>query len=172
MMDVSKVDNNVTGYMDAIAVSRKQHVWCIALMGQPKAKFISYIYHSRGIYHRWCKLPPPKYAGLKVQRRSWSEDLRDGSPPTGFRQSPSGGLGQSLQKLIVKQTKEQNNKLQCQILIMWLWSGSKLLVGQQEGHPTCKNWVVGCWHGYVSGSRCRFAYGPVDATATHYLLHQ
>jgi len=30
--------------------------------------------------------------------------------------------------------------------------------------------VVGCWHGYLSGARCRFAYGPADATATHYLL--
>jgi len=26
-----------------------------------------------------------------------------------------------------------------------------LLVGRQEGHPACKNWVVGCWHGYLSG---------------------
>ena len=26
---------------------------------------------------------------------------------------------------------------------------------------------MGCWHGYVSGSRCRFAYGPADATGTH-----
>ena len=25
-----------------------------------------------------------------------------------------------------------------------------------------KNWVVGCWHGYLSGARCRLAYGPVD----------
>jgi len=32
--------------------------------------------------------------------------------------------------------------------------------------------VAGFWHGYVSGSRCRFAYGPADATATHYLLLQ
>jgi len=24
-----------------------------------------------------------------------------------------------------------------------------LLVGRQEGHPACKNWVVGCWHSYV-----------------------
>jgi len=24
-----------------------------------------------------------------------------------------------------------------------------LLVGRQEGHPACKNWVVGCWCGYV-----------------------
>jgi len=39
-----------------------------------------------------------------------------------------------------------------------------LLVGRQEG--PVKNWVVGCWHGYLSGARCRFAYGPADATAT------
>jgi len=31
-----------------------------------------------------------------------------------------------------------------------------LLVGRQEGHPACKkNWVVGCWRGYLSGARCR-----------------
>jgi len=47
-----------------------------------------------------------------------------------------------------------------------------LLVGQQEGHPACKNWVVGWWHGYLFGARCRFACGPADATATHYLLLQ
>ena len=41
-----------------------------------------------------------------------------------------------------------------------------LLVGRQEEHPACKkNWVVGCWHGYLSGARCRLAYGPADATA-------
>ena len=44
-----------------------------------------------------------------------------------------------------------------------------LLVGRQEGHPACKIRVVGCWHGYLSGSRCRLAYGPADATATHCL---
>ena len=44
-----------------------------------------------------------------------------------------------------------------------------LLVGQQEGHPACKNWAVGCWHGYLSRARCRLAYGPADATATHSL---
>ena len=26
--------------------------------------------------------------------------------------------------------------------------------------------MVGCWHGHLSGARCRFAYGPADATAT------
>jgi len=45
-----------------------------------------------------------------------------------------------------------------------------LLVGQQEGHPTCKKQIGGCWHGYLSGARSRLAYGPADATATHYTL--
>jgi len=36
-----------------------------------------------------------------------------------------------------------------------------------EGHPACKNRVVGCWRGYLCGARCRLAYGPADATATH-----
>jgi len=31
---------------------------------------------------------------------------------------------------------------------------------------------VGCWRGYLSGARCRLAYGPADATATHSLLLQ
>jgi len=30
-----------------------------------------------------------------------------------------------------------------------------------------KNWVMRCWHGYLSGARCKWsAYGPADATAT------
>jgi len=61
------------------------------------------------------------------------------------------------------------------------FSALTLLVGWQEGHLACKNWAVGCWHGYLSAVRCRFAYGPANATATHslapvnpdlfYLLH-
>ena len=49
-----------------------------------------------------------------------------------------------------------------------------LLVGCQEEYPACKNGVVVCWCGYLSGARCRlFAYGPADATAIpkpHHLL--
>ena len=33
-----------------------------------------------------------------------------------------------------------------------------------------KSWVVGCWHRYLSAVKCRFAYGPADATATHLSL--
>ena len=52
------------------------------------------------------------------------------------------------------------------------FSALTLLVGRQEGHPACKNRVVGCWRGYLSGARCRLAYCPADATATHCLLLQ
>ena len=47
------------------------------------------------------------------------------------------------------------------------FSALTLLVGWQEGHPACKNWVMRYWHGYLSGARCKwFAYGSADATAT------
>jgi len=41
-------------------------------------------------------------------------------------------------------------------------------LGSRKGIWPVKNRVVGWWCGYVSGSRCRFAYGPADTTATHY----
>jgi len=47
------------------------------------------------------------------------------------------------------------------------FSALTLLVGRQEGHAACKNSVVGCWRGYLSGARCR-----LDTTATHCLLLQ
>ena len=43
-------------------------------------------------------------------------------------------------------------------------------LGGRKGIRPAKNWVVDCWHGYLSGARCRLAYGPADATATHCLL--
>jgi len=47
------------------------------------------------------------------------------------------------------------------------FSALTLLVGRQEGHPACKK-----LSGYLSGARCRLAYGPADAIATHCLLLQ
>ena len=38
------------------------------------------------------------------------------------------------------------------------FSALTLLVGLQEGHPACKNRVVGCWCGCLSGARCRQLY--------------
>ena len=47
------------------------------------------------------------------------------------------------------------------------FSASTPLVGRQEEHPACKNWVKRCWCGYLSPSRCKlFAYGPADANAS------
>ena len=63
------------------------------------------------------------------------------------------------------------------VVLATIWCLSKafgalaLLVGWQEGHPSCKN-LSGGILAWLSGVRCRFAYGPADATATHYLLLQ
>ena len=46
-----------------------------------------------------------------------------------------------------------------------------LLVGWQEGHLACKK-LSGELLVWLSGVRCRFAYDPADATATHCLLLQ
>ena len=48
-----------------------------------------------------------------------------------------------------------------------------LLAGRQEGHPACKKlewWSTGMV--VCLERRCRLAYGPADATATHCLLLQ
>jgi len=52
------------------------------------------------------------------------------------------------------------------------FSALMLLVGRQEGHPACKKLSCGVLRGYLSGVRCRLAYGPADATATNCLLFQ
>jgi len=51
------------------------------------------------------------------------------------------------------------------------FSALTLLVGWQEGHPACKK-LSGGMFAWLSGMRCRLAYSPADATATHYLLLQ
>jgi len=57
-------------------------------------------------------------------------------------------------------------------VIFVLFGALMLLVGWQEGHPICKKMsdVVLVWLSVLA--RCRFAYGPSDATASHYLLLQ
>jgi len=73
------------------------------------------------------------------------------------------------------QTYQNKAKNLYTIYFVFDFSALTLLVGRQEGHPACKKtewWVVGCWRGYLSGARCRLAYGPADATATHCLLLQ
>jgi len=51
------------------------------------------------------------------------------------------------------------------------FSALTLLFGWQERHPACKK-LSGGMLAWLSGMRCRLAYSPADATATHYLLFQ
>ena len=63
----------------------------------------------------------------------------------------------------------------CSPRVSVLWFASVLWhcwLGDRKGIRPVKNWVVGYWRGYLSGARCRLAYGPADATATHCLLLQ
>ena len=57
----------------------------------------------------------------------------------------------------------------CVSLPSVLW---RCWLGGRKGIRPVKNWVVGCWRGYLSGVRCWLAYVPADATATHCLLLQ
>ena len=45
-------------------------------------------------------------------------------------------------------------------------------LGGRKGIRPVENWMVGCWRGYLFAARCRLAYGPAAATATHCLLLQ
>jgi len=39
--------------------------------------------------------------------------------------------------------------------LSYAFSALTLLVGRQEEHPVCNNWVMRCWCGYLYGARCR-----------------
>ena len=52
------------------------------------------------------------------------------------------------------------------------FSALTLLVGRQEGHPACEKLSGEELVWYLSGARCRLAYRPANATATHCLLLQ
>jgi len=51
------------------------------------------------------------------------------------------------------------------------FSALMLLVGWQEGRLACKK-LSGGMLAWLSGMKCRLAYSPADATATHCLLLQ
>ena len=53
------------------------------------------------------------------------------------------------------------------------WWGAGMVICLERGADLhMAQLMMGCWHGYLSGARCRLAYGPADATATHCLLLQ
>ena len=102
--------------------------------------------------------------GMSLPLATYSSAVRFSNPPT-----PSIG------PLLCPASEKF--QVQCCTAGQILWryvafSALTLLVGRQEGHPACKKRVVGCWRGCLSGARCRLAYGPADATATHCLLLQ
>jgi len=74
----------------------------------------------------------------------------------------------SVSQLLLKFFNSNNNLF----LSGYAFSVLTLLVGGRKGIRPVKNWVVGCWRGYLSGARCRLAYGPADASTTHCLLLQ
>jgi len=73
---------------------------------------------------------------------------------------------------VASSAERRGNLHQLPGIFILAFSALTLLVGQQLEHPACKKQTGGCWHGYLSGARCRLAYGPADATVTHCLLLQ
>jgi len=53
---------------------------------------------------------------------------------------------------------------------LYAFNALTLLVGRQEGYPACKKLSGEVLAWLSSGARCRLAYGPADATASHCLL--
>jgi len=115
-----------------------------------------------------------------------------GYPDGTYLQSQTGSRCQRhlpTEQLLAKLPRPTDQYLSCDIVIqascsfcsvmvsfkclLYNFSALTLLVGHQEGHPACKKTrVVGCWRGYLPGTRCRLAYGSADAAATHCLLLQ
>ena len=78
----------------------------------------------------------------------------------------------------IQQQKSLQSEIQCKMTYYtrltapcFAFSALMLLVGRQEGHLACKK-LSGGMLAWLSGMRCRLAYSPADATATHYLLLQ
>ena len=51
--------------------------------------------------------------------------------------------------------------IKCHVMPSVLW---RCWLGGRKHIQPVKNWVVGCWHGYLSGARCRLPYGPAGFT--------
>jgi len=69
----------------------------------------------------------------------------------------------------LNQYSPYNNCIHIALLPSVVWC---CWLGGRKGIRPVKNWVVVCWRGYLSGAKCRLAYGPADATATYCLLLQ
>ena len=107
-----------------------------------------------GIYGAWCRVSGA-CRSISVSETSWLHS---------WCQYGVWGLDDIDHPMIVNAQKQNDS--------WFAFSTLMLLVGRQEGIRPVKNWMVGCWHCYLSAAKCRLAYGPADATATHCLLLQ
>jgi len=77
---------------------------------------------------------------------------------------PDGGTGKTclggvctVPELLVCATSVPNVVQMFSLYILstfFAFNALTLLVWHQEEHPACKNGVIRCWHGYLSGVRC------------------
>ena len=75
------------------------------------------------------------------------------SPPSG--DVPNSILDYSRSISLANTTECVFNSLQFPSVLWRCWLGGR------KGIRPVKNWVVGCWRGYLSGARCRLACGPL-----------
>ena len=72
---------------------------------------------------------------------------------------------QNHNKTLIPKTVDLTDRLLDSLSVLWhCWLGGR------KGIRPVKYWVMGYWCGCLSGARCRYAYGPADATATCLLL--
>jgi len=69
---------------------------------------------------------------------------------TGFRLVRCHQTNNVKASVLTKKITNCDANIQSWRTVLWrCWFGGRRA-------PACKNWVVGCWHGYLSGVRCRF----------------
>jgi len=75
-----------------------------------------------------------------------------------------------LQQQCLTAERELKDKVCLLILVsfiqLWVITFCLLLAGRQEEHPACRNWVVRCCCGYLSGARCRCHYHLTSSLAS------
>jgi len=93
----------------------------------------------------------PRWAGTRKVKPIWI-----------FTEARDTANLRDITNLTINSQRIQHDELPSVLWRCWL--------GGRKGIRPVKNWVVGCWRGYLSGARCRLAYSPADATATHCLF--
>ena len=137
-------------------------------------------FHTFGLVtHGWIGLPMlliirgslPKQ--VKVEK-NWQRPAKLRSWPLKWRCCDMVNTCSSLSALVLMSAKKKYDSIwpvtkPVPIIhhrLSGAFSALTPLVGRQEEHPACKNWVMRCQCGCLSGVKCSlFAYGPAAATA-------